>query len=92
MSQGKHSIASDSSPHSEQRASLILTIWAEAQADRSLVWRGYLEMTRSQRRYFDTLNALGHLLIDLGWRDPSGKTSIAMNTREEKHAVRSDVN
>ncbi len=70
MSQGQRSTASDSSPHAAQRASLILTIWAEVQADQSLVWRGYLEMTKSQRRYFDTLNALGQLLIDLGWHDP----------------------
>ncbi len=73
MPQGKRSIALDSSPHPAQRASMILTIWAEAQVDHPVVWRGYLEMTRSQRRYFDTLNALGHLLLDLGWRDPSGQ-------------------
>ncbi len=73
MSQGQRSTASDASPHSGRRASLILTIWAEAQTDQALVWRGCLEMTRSQRRYFDTLNALGQLLIDLGWRDPSGQ-------------------
>ncbi len=73
MSQGRRSTASDNSPHSAQRASLILTIWAEVQADQSLVWRGYLEATKSQRRYFDTLSALGHWLTDLGWSDPSSQ-------------------
>jgi hypothetical protein len=47
-------------------------MWAEVQTDQSPVWRGYLELAKSQRRYFDTLNALGQLLTDLGWRDPPG--------------------
>ena len=53
-----------------KRISFILTVWTETQADHQPVWRGYVETTNAQRLYFNTLDKLKSLLIDLGWHDP----------------------
>ncbi len=53
-----------------RRTSLIVTIWAETQPGRPVVWRGYLETPTIQRVYFDSLPALAALLQAFGWNDP----------------------
>ncbi len=69
----KSSVSTIGSNQPAQRASLILTIWAEGQPSRPPVWRGYVETPGGQRIYFDTLPALASLLHELGWRDPGPK-------------------
>ncbi len=56
---------------SKWRSSLILTIWAEAQADGSLVWRGCFQTSTGQRLYFGRLESLTELLMARGWSDPT---------------------
>jgi hypothetical protein len=61
--------------------SFIITLWAEPRdpawtstgrdAPVAEVWRGYLETSSRERRYFSTLAELNHLLIAASqWRDP----------------------
>ncbi len=56
-----------------KRISLILTVWTETQLDRPPLWRGYVEMANARRLYFNTLDKLDRLLIDLGWQDPAAR-------------------
>jgi hypothetical protein len=64
-----------------RRKSFIITLWAEPREPawsppgRDLsdteIWRGYLESSSRERRYFSTLAQLNHLLIAAAqWRDP----------------------
>jgi len=48
-----------------QRASYILTLWAECQPDGALIWRGYIETSGGERDYFSSVNELAVRLESL---------------------------
>lgn len=61
------------------RTMFVLLVWPEHQAVEAPQWRGLLESTEGERRYFRSLDELMRLVV--GW---SGWTECPLDSQGEK--------